>query len=191
MVLFDLNDCIYTSCYCEENVWKLCEKLRDEGRLQQLQDVSAIFISNDAKKIPLWEQKCVDEGQVVVWDYHVILVHQEAGAESQVYDLDTRLPFPCRFKYYLEMALRTEDHMKETYHRKFRVVSGAVFLDTFASDRKHMKGPDGLWLKPPPMYPCISTKASSNNLADFITMVPSVGVGDVINLNTLVHRFSS
>ncbi|XP_033127444.1 protein N-terminal glutamine amidohydrolase-like isoform X2 [Anneissia japonica] len=95
------------------------------------------------------------------------------------------------FKYYLEMALRTEDHMKETYHRKFRVVSGAVFLDTFASDRKHMKGPDGLWLKPPPMYPCISTKASSNNLADFITMVPSVGVGDVINLNTLVHRFSS
>jgi hypothetical protein len=41
--------------------------------------------------------------------------------------------------------------------RYFRVVPASVFLQHFASDRRHMKRADGSWIKPPPDYPPIST----------------------------------
>jgi hypothetical protein len=41
--------------------------------------------------------------------------------------------------------------------RYFRVVPASLFLQHFASDRRHMKRADGSWIKPPPDYPPIST----------------------------------
>jgi len=41
--------------------------------------------------------------------------------------------------------------------RYFRVIPASVFLQHFASDRRHMKRADGSWIKPPPDYPPIST----------------------------------
>lgn len=68
----------YTSCYCEENVWKLCEKICHSKNLAPLleeESVFAIFISNDNKTVPLWCQLASqDQEGYVVWDYHVILV---------------------------------------------------------------------------------------------------------------------
>nr|XP_015213295.1 PREDICTED: protein N-terminal glutamine amidohydrolase [Lepisosteus oculatus] len=44
------QDCIYTSCYCEENVWKLCEHIMT--RKQYPEDgVYAVFISNERKMV--------------------------------------------------------------------------------------------------------------------------------------------
>jgi hypothetical protein len=41
--------------------------------------------------------------------------------------------------------------------RYFRVIPANEFLKEFASDRRHMKRPDGTWIKPPPNYPAIQT----------------------------------
>lgn len=43
------------------------------------------------------------------------------------------------------------------FSRFFRVVPAKQFLQHFASDRRHMKRPDGSWIKPPPPYTAIST----------------------------------
>lgn len=42
-------------------------------------------------------------------------------------------------------------------YRFFRVVPAKQFLQHFASDRRHMKRPDGSWIKPPPPYTAICT----------------------------------
>lgn len=48
--------------------------------------------------------------------------------------------------------------------RFFRVIPANEFLKEFASDRRHMKRPDGTWIKPPPNYPAISTTGQYNIL---------------------------
>jgi hypothetical protein len=40
--------------------------------------------------------------------------------------------------------------------RMFRLVSAASLLQHFASDRSHMRRPDGCWCAEPPPYPCIT-----------------------------------
>lgn len=42
-------------------------------------------------------------------------------------------------------------------NRKLRVVPADSFLSNFASDRSHMRNPDGSWKMPPPLYPPIHT----------------------------------
>jgi hypothetical protein len=42
-----------------------------------------------------------------------------------------------------------------------RVVPAASLLRHFASDRSHMRRPDGSWSAPPPQYPCISAQDGS------------------------------
>ena len=42
--------------------------------------------------------------------------------------------------------------------RFFRVVPAPTFLAKFSSDRRHMKKPDGSWMKPPPNYPIIQVR---------------------------------
>jgi len=37
------------------------------------------------------------------------------------------------------------------------MIRADLYLETFASDRSHMKDADGKWQKPPPSYPCIET----------------------------------
>nr|XP_034957346.1 protein N-terminal glutamine amidohydrolase-like [Zootoca vivipara] len=58
--------CVYTGCYCEENVWKLCEYIRNQN-LYPLEEFYAVFISNDRRTVPLWEQRAGVVGQPVIW----------------------------------------------------------------------------------------------------------------------------
>lgn len=39
--------------------------------------------------------------------------------------------------------------------RCFRVIPAEQYLASFSSDRRHMRRPDGTWIKPPPPYPSI------------------------------------
>ncbi|XP_058687207.1 protein N-terminal glutamine amidohydrolase isoform X2 [Poecile atricapillus] len=145
--------CTYTSCYCEENVWKLCDYIRSQDR-HPLEEFYAVFISNDRRMIPLWKQKSGHGDEPVVWDYHVILLHVTSGEQNFIYDLDTVLPFPCPFDVYSVEAFRLDDSLRPEFHRMIRA---DLYLKTFASDRSHMKDADGKWQKPPPPYPCIET----------------------------------
>jgi N-terminal glutamine amidase len=51
-------------------------------------------------------------------DYHVILVYRHMSSkQSWVYDLDTRLDFPCCFKRYAEETIGDDDMLQPEYQR--------------------------------------------------------------------------
>ncbi|XP_071093543.1 protein N-terminal glutamine amidohydrolase-like [Haliotis cracherodii] len=184
------DECTYTRCYCEENIWKLCASVRD-NHPDELSKCFAVFISNKNKQIPLWMQASSKrDDRLVIWDYHVIFLHK--GDDSTlVYDLDTELPFPCDFVEYAMKGLRDDRRMKEDFRRSFRVTHANEFLQTFASDRSHMLSEEGEWLMPPPVYPCIATTASKNNIQFFISMDPNEGFGTVMDSVTFIKTFSN
>ncbi|KAF7691266.1 protein N-terminal glutamine amidohydrolase [Silurus meridionalis] len=184
------TDCVYTSCYCEENVWKLCEYIQHQETCP-LDQVHAVFISNEKKTIPIWKQKSSGGNEPVIWDYHVVLLHVSPQARSFVYDLDTTLPFPCLLHVYSMEAFRSDVLLKPDFRRKLRVIPADTYLKTFASDRSHMKHSNGAWRMPPPPYPCIETTESKMNLEDFISMDPNVGVGTVYKLSEFVQHFGA
>ncbi|XP_027142494.1 protein N-terminal glutamine amidohydrolase isoform X2 [Larimichthys crocea] len=166
------ENCEYTSCYCEENVWKLCDSVRTD-RTGPLDQLYVIFISNEKRT-----------------DYHVILMQVGLQSDSLVYDLDSELSFPVSLQRYAAQALRSDRNIKPEYHRKLRVVPADSFLLHFASDRSHMMNPDGSWKMPPPLYPPIHTAACQMNLDDFISMNPAVGWGRVFSLEHFLQRYT-
>ncbi|XP_074661697.1 protein N-terminal glutamine amidohydrolase-like [Tubulanus polymorphus] len=190
-ILFASKDeCIYTKCFCEENVWKMCESIRKRIP-SELEKCYAVVLSNPNRTIPLWEQIASDDPEdPVVWDYHVIFLHVTDGDGSHVYDLDTRLSFPTSVATYVDKAFLHEDRRLATkYHRYFRVIPAEVYLEKFASDRSHMRTSSGEWQQPPPEYPCIKTDDCNHNLDDFISMEKSVGCGDVYSYTEFVAHF--
>ncbi|KAM8811087.1 protein N-terminal glutamine amidohydrolase-like [Eudromia elegans] len=73
--------CVYSSCYCEENVWKLCEYIRRRDQYP-LEEFFAVFISNERRMIPLWKQKSGRGDEAVVWDSRVVLLHVSSGEQN-------------------------------------------------------------------------------------------------------------
>lgn len=182
-------DCVYTSCYCEENVWKLCDYVR-HNQIELLDYCFAVFISNAKRVIPIWMQKCGSgTDKVIFWDYHVIFMFN-TGECACVYDLDSCLPFPTDFRLYCNLALRSDDNIAPECHRKVRVVPAEMYLELFASDRSHMKKRNGNWRHPPPPYPAIMTPEYTNNIQDFISMDHCIGFGEVMNLYVFLKQYS-
>jgi len=193
------TQCSYAACYCEENVYKICQTLGQNFE-NELSKCFAVFVSNKKRVVPLWRQKAgKDEEKLVIWDYHVIFIYRPDD-RTLVYDLDSELPFPTYFHKYVTETFRTDAILNPEYHRIFRVVPATTFLEKFASDRRHMRKEDGTWLKPPPPYPCIqgsdsrSTCSTSpnglvHNLDQFISMESSSGFGEVMSLTDFVRKF--
>ncbi|XP_046462418.1 protein N-terminal glutamine amidohydrolase-like [Daphnia pulex] len=183
------EDCVYTSCYCEENVWHVCKYVK-ENHPGLLDKCVAVFISNEKQTIPLWSQKqSTDEKGLVIWDYHVIFIYHAKENYFDVYDLDTTLPFPCSFEEYKTKALGLDHDLQTQFQRYFRVIPAEQYLTRFASDRSHMIK-DAKWLKPPPNYPPIFTATSANNLNDFISMSSREVPGQIFNYRDFVSKFS-
>ncbi|EGT32961.1 hypothetical protein CAEBREN_12350 [Caenorhabditis brenneri] len=160
------TEALYQSCYCEENVYKLFERIPEEHR----QHFYAVFISNHDKMIPLWSQKAARApGEFVMWDYHVIAIRRgvhEEGEASKVYDLDSVLEWGVDFRKYWEETMRMEEmrRYQPIYRRKFRIIPAEQYLTLFSSDRSHMLGPDGNYLQPPPLWPLINSSGIPSNL---------------------------
>ncbi|CAJ0571485.1 unnamed protein product, partial [Mesorhabditis spiculigera] len=111
-----------------------------------------VFLSNEERAFSIFEQKaCREDRDYVIWDYHVILVEKVDGA-SKVYDLDTRLDFPCPFTEYCEESFPSEWKFPPECARKFRILPVAVYLEHFSSDRRHMRKADNTWNSPPPSW---------------------------------------
>lgn len=187
-----LDQCHYTPHYCEENVWKLADKIRLENN-KYLQYSSVVFVSNHNSLVPLWKQKAgKDTEGLVVWDYHVFLIY-EGHNSSWVFDLDTLLQFPVHFVDYFIQTFKSDDILKPEFHRLFRVISASEYLHKFASDRRHMKNEGGNWIKPPPPWPPISCQDEVHNLTDFISMALETSgrpkFGTVYNLTEFYQRF--
>lgn len=143
---------------------------------------------------------------ILLQDYHVIFLHH-GKAGCLVYDLDTTLPFPCAFDEYQSQTFKKDEILNPKFrryilppsycwkifindilYRYFRVVSAQEYLQTFASDRRHMKKL-GLWIKPPPSYDPIKTPESNHNLDKFICMNSNEGPGKVMSCKQFVERF--
>jgi len=185
----DKTDCLYASCYCEENVYKLVEKMRSTGKSEDLRHIWVVFISNSDRCVPLWYQNAGrEEDGLVVWDYHVILISKE-NSKTLVYDLDTKLAFPCDFTLYSEKSFGDQTDILAKFHRMFRVVTGEEYLLSFSSDRRHMKD-GGQWLQPPPNWECIKgSKQEEHNLDSFINMDLRSSPGTVYSLDHFRNCF--
>ncbi|EDV29694.1 uncharacterized protein TRIADDRAFT_52358 [Trichoplax adhaerens] len=215
--------CDYTPYYCEENVWKLCERIQQSSKAV-IQEFYAVFISNDNKTVALWKQQASDkENGLIVWvvkaclasfaliiysigynnykhtcdaiichDYHVILIRKASNLVS-VFDFDSQLQFPCTFYDYVTHGLRPDDELQKQFQRLFRVIPALDFLETFASDRSHMKTTkdSNTYLKAPPPYPPIFTKDCSMNLPQFIKMELTSVPGQILNYENFLHFFRS
>ena len=190
-LIYPADRCSYAPCFCEENVWKLCDHVRSRSPASELSKCYAVFVSNKKQVVPLWRQKAgKDEEKLVIWDYHVIFIYKP-DERCLVFDLDSDLPFPTHFGKYVTETFRTDAILNPEYHRFFRVVPAPVFLSKFSSDRRHMKKPDGSWMKSPPNYPCIQTSETPHNLDEFISMdqQQQQQLGEVMTLQEFVKRF--
>eukprot|EP00873_Tetraselmis_striata_P002889 jgi/Tetstr1/423153/TSEL_013921.t1 len=169
-------DCEYTSCYCEENIYRLTQRLQEQP--EQLRgELFVVFLSNPQRMMELWCQRiAAPVGGHAVWDYHVILLQKNAVSQAkedsggqccQVWDLDSTLPFPVPLPQYRQHALKPPT----VYPRWFRVIPADVFLRNFASDRSHMVMPNGEYAEPPPPYtPLVAHDGKTNTLDSFLDM---------------------
>mmetsp|Transcript_91927 Transcript_91927/g.177035 ORF Transcript_91927/g.177035 Transcript_91927/m.177035 type:complete len:235 (+) Transcript_91927:62-766(+) len=209
----------YTPCYCEENVWRLCDDLlQQQGQWQQqLQDVvldsldgqswelSAVFVSNPKRQVAMWCQRAgkgsltFGMSNFVLWDYHVFAVLETEDRRSYILDLDTTLePFLLPFIDYAEQALRSE-HLadcKDFPKRFFRVVPGREYLQSLCSDRSHMLTAEGTYsISPPSEAPILCTREgcadgrTSNLFSHFVSMDGTTGVGQVFDEPCFLQRF--
>ena len=170
---WDIDSCVYTSCFCEENVWKLCERTRKENF--NLDDFYVIFLSNQHKQFPIWNAKSAESTDAaVIWDYHVIYlwINKLDKNKSLIFDLDSRLSFGSLINEYIVKSFRPDMVLKDEYKHNFRVLSAKEYLDKFYSDRKHMYQ-NKKWLAKPPKYKCImikNKKKGSNLMSHFVNM---------------------
>jgi len=165
---------LYQAYYCEENVWQLCRQGHDIPGAR-----TAVFISNALGSCPMWHQRA-GRGRPVVWDYHVVLL---SHSPFQIWDLDTTLGMPVPALHYLRHSFREE--VPAPYLPSFRLVDADVFVASFASDREHMRAPDGRYRKPPPPWPPIGSAPS--NLMRFVDMQQPF-LGEVLTLREFVSR---
>ena len=83
LALPERSECLYTSCFCEENVYQLLAGMDPVLAAR----TNAVFISNAGRTVPIWQQRAGrSEDGLVVWDYHVILIYRP-DERTLVYDL--------------------------------------------------------------------------------------------------------
>jgi protein N-terminal glutamine amidohydrolase len=139
----------YCSHYCEENVWRLA----CEPQFHNLQR-KVVVISNQARKCLLWRQRAAPKADdYVCWDYHVVLFVLDRY--WFVWDLDTVLSLPVRAEEYLSKTFPDRIVAATFLAPRFRIFDGAEYVETFRSDRSHMRDKNGQWLAPPPPWPPI------------------------------------
>ncbi|KAI8835396.1 N-terminal glutamine amidase-domain-containing protein [Chytriomyces cf. hyalinus JEL632] len=184
-----LNKSIFTrtACFCEENVFLLLKHkiIPDPSK------TFAVFVSNPLKSVPIWRQS---KGDPVVWDYHVfaLIPDPENEQEMLVLDLDSTLPFPSPLQQYMDEACPVL--RDNSYKRFYRLIRGSEYIQTFASDRRHMKAVDQagnpVWNAEPPAYAPVQTETSKFNLDRYWTMGPEdvgkieAGFGSVYDEDT-------
>lgn len=142
------RDYDYHPYYCEENIYRLAAALRENSRGA----LHAVFITNARRQVALGAQRLAPPGDVVLWDYHVVLlIDSVEPAGRWVADFDTRLPFVTPLDDYVGAAIPPE--IPTAYRPRFRVVPGETFLDRFSTDRRHMRNGAGGYIHPPPPWP--------------------------------------
>lgn len=137
MKVYQRQNYIYTSGFCEENIWWLIQSLSAEGL--DIDRMSVLFFSNTEKSILVGNQLAVESGVPMLWDYHVVL-QVKIGAIRWIFDFDTRLAFPEKFIIYCEKTFPQQAVIPEQYRTWMRTIPAQFYLKYFCSDRSHMQG---------------------------------------------------
>jgi hypothetical protein len=132
----------------------------------------------------MWAQRA---GSPVVWDYHVVALTSSVEG-WQVWDLDSTLGMPVPASTWLDATFAGSEGLLPQFRPWFRVVPRDELLATFASDRAHMRDPEGGWQQPPPPWPPIGAERESN-LFRFVDMEAPF-VGEVLDLAGFRARFA-
>lgn len=173
-----LPDVLYQPFYCEENVHHLLRHAALAGRPRH-----AVVVSGVLGGFVMWHQRAArGRSAPLFWDYHVIVLAEDPW---EVWDLDTTLGVPSPAPEYLRRSFRAG--LPPELAPIFRVVPAGVFVATFASDRSHMRRPDGRFERPPPPWPTVSPPERGSNLRRFVDMTDPF-VGEVLSLEDLSAR---
>ena len=185
----------YCAFYCDENIWKLCETLKQESTLLD-RPAFVVFISNPQKSCAIWHQKTSESADLpVVFDYHVILLAEDDAQGWHVWDLDTRLDFPEKAESYFSETFLPGCEIPNELLPVFRLVSPQDYLQNYSTDRSHMLDKNGKWQQPPPEWQAPYHADKGMNLFDYLNMEEGVTgeslKGEVLGLQSMLNRFKS
>ncbi len=166
----------YTAYFCEENIYRLAQR-------SEIPDGWVVFIYSMAGACPVWNQQAGGEGQAIFWDYHVVYV-----ARGRIWDLDSVYGPELEVEDWVQASFPLHAELPPEYRPKLRLIERKVFLDTFSSDRSHMRRDDE-WLEPPPSWNAIYDPEKGMNLDSFRN--PGAGPGTEVDLRTFVEKFSA
>lgn len=173
----------YASCFCEENVWWLCQEPRFAAA-----NLEVVFISNPHRCCAMFGQRAASAPDApVFWDYHVVLSVQEAG-RYDIWDLDCVSGAPVEAREWLGLTFAPGQGLPAEVKPLFRLIPAAVFVENFSSDRAHMLDENGKPVVPFPSWPAIASRAS--NLFHFVDMQTSF-LGEVFALSGVASRWST
>lgn len=162
----------YQPFYCEENIWWLCVEPPAGVRMAHV-----VFVASPFGACPIAAQRAgTGVAGVAWWDYHCIGL----DSDCSVWDLDSRLGYPIAAERWLTLSFPQPRRLPESLRPGFRIVPGAHYREHFASDRRHMRKPDGNWLHAPPPWPCIGT---GFNLQCYRDLGVDSGPGQVLDLD--------
>lgn len=154
------NDYIYTQYFCEENIWWLGKRLSEQGI--ELPNLAAVFILNESNAVPVLNQCAArSEGELMYWDYHVVLEQILESGERVIWDFDSELEFPCDKQEYLDGSFLPEQLCPKEFAPLFRRVLMESYLHRFSSDRSHMLDKAGKPSVPFPDYAPIQGAADN------------------------------
>lgn len=170
----------YQPYYCEENIWHLCQSPRP-GRGRRW----VVFISNTSRRCLLLDQRAGGERGEVLWDYHVVLLVEPTPGRCVVWDLDSRGGAPQPLTRWLSATFGHVGSTPVVYDPMFRVIAATRFVESFASDRRHMRDEAG-WRAPPPPWAPIG---AGFTLWEHVSMAPSSAPGEIVDLAALQARF--
>lgn len=161
----------YQAYYCEENIWQLAQRPPANTT-----HTHTLLISNPTRSCALWLQRAAPaKDQVVIWDYHVILIGKGKGEGTEeaswwVWDLDTWLGCPVPALTYLSLTFSGHDQWPALYKPMFRLLPAADYVEVLSTDRSHMLDQEGHYLRPPPPWPAPYQSSKGNNLMHLIDM---------------------
>lgn len=169
----------YWPYYCEENIWHLCGAPEAQG-----DERLVALISNPTREVAVWHQKAARlPDEPVIWDYHVVLLVRH-GNQWRVWDLDSVLGVPLDVEQWLVASFAGTAQLPESFAPYFRILPADQYRQELATDRRHMRRPDGTWVSPPPPWPTIG---EGSNLAQLIDM-GQAHQGSVVDLDGLWSR---
>lgn len=178
MIPIKAENHLYQACYCEENIWHLCQH-------QAFSNSYVVFIASLGDYFPmLYQAKTGPASEPVYWDYHVVLLLN--GPTNTVFDFDTQLGFGTDMEAYFKASFIPEEYLTKATRALFKLVPAKTYIESFCSDRSHMQTQSG-WSAPPPQWPAIGSGA--NNLAQFRNM-QNDDLSEVFTFDAMLQRFA-